>query len=203
MVSSRVGSCAATTPRATHAIMQRGLRSFGPGRRSGAEALPHGALESYLGSRLGKANKRNCTGAETAAGSAAGEGSRRQRVVRLPPREFGSVRRAETQHKPSRGERGFFLSTARCAAPRGVVGVLGAGFGGRFLKSNPRESQELAACERPRRTPRVALITATIAASMWPLSASAAEEVAATVVSIDVPADYKWVLLALVGSQPA
>ena len=38
---------------------------------------------------------------------------------------------------------------------------------------------------------------------MWPLSSSAAEEVAAKVVSIDVPADYKWVLLALVGSQPA
>ena len=35
---------------------------------------------------------------------------------------------------------------------------------------------------------------------MWPLSSSAAEEVAAkAVVSIDVPADYKWVLLALVG----
>ena len=35
---------------------------------------------------------------------------------------------------------------------------------------------------------------------MWPLGASAAEEVAATVVSIDVPSDYKWVLLALVGA---
>jgi len=36
---------------------------------------------------------------------------------------------------------------------------------------------------------------------MWPLGTSAAEEVAAkaAVVSIDVPADYKWVLLALVG----
>jgi hypothetical protein len=39
---------------------------------------------------------------------------------------------------------------------------------------------------------------------MWPLSSSAAEVVAAkAVVSIDVPADYKWVLLALVGMQPA
>ena len=36
---------------------------------------------------------------------------------------------------------------------------------------------------------------------MWPLGTSAAEEVAAkaAVVSIDVPSDYKWVLLALVG----
>ena len=35
---------------------------------------------------------------------------------------------------------------------------------------------------------------------MWPLSGSAAvEETAATMISIDVPADYKWVLLALVG----
>ena len=35
---------------------------------------------------------------------------------------------------------------------------------------------------------------------MWPLSASAVEETAAaTMISIDVPADYKWVLLALVG----
>ena len=36
---------------------------------------------------------------------------------------------------------------------------------------------------------------------MWPLGASAAEEVAdkAALISIDVPADYKWVLLALVG----
>ena len=38
MVSSRVGSWAATTPNATQAIMQRGLRSFGPGRWSGAES---------------------------------------------------------------------------------------------------------------------------------------------------------------------
>ena len=35
---------------------------------------------------------------------------------------------------------------------------------------------------------------------MWPLSASAVEETAAkAMISIDVPADYKWVLLALVG----
>ena len=36
---------------------------------------------------------------------------------------------------------------------------------------------------------------------MWLLGASAAEEVAekAALISIDVPADYKWVLLALVG----
>ena len=35
---------------------------------------------------------------------------------------------------------------------------------------------------------------------MWPLSGSAAEETAAkAMISIDVPADYKWVLLALVG----
>mmetsp|Transcript_6554 Transcript_6554/g.16629 ORF Transcript_6554/g.16629 Transcript_6554/m.16629 type:complete len:161 (+) Transcript_6554:130-612(+) len=35
---------------------------------------------------------------------------------------------------------------------------------------------------------------------MWPLSAGAAEETAAkAMISIDVPADYKWVLLALVG----
>ena len=36
---------------------------------------------------------------------------------------------------------------------------------------------------------------------MWPLGTSAAEEVAekAALISIDVPADYKWVLLALVG----
>ena len=40
---------------------------------------------------------------------------------------------------------------------------------------------------------------------MWPLGSSAAEEVAekAALISIDVPADYKWVLLALVGAQPA
>ena len=35
---------------------------------------------------------------------------------------------------------------------------------------------------------------------MWPLSGSAIEETAAkAMISIDVPADYKWVLLALVG----
>ena len=34
---------------------------------------------------------------------------------------------------------------------------------------------------------------------MWPLSGSAVEETAAAMISIDVPADYKWVLLALVG----
>ena len=35
---------------------------------------------------------------------------------------------------------------------------------------------------------------------MWPLSSSTGiEENAATMISIDVPADYKWVLLALVG----
>ena len=35
---------------------------------------------------------------------------------------------------------------------------------------------------------------------MWPLSGSTAvEETAAAMISIDVPADYKWVLLALVG----
>ena len=36
---------------------------------------------------------------------------------------------------------------------------------------------------------------------MWPLSGSAAVEETATkaMISIDVPADYKWVLLALVG----
>ena len=36
---------------------------------------------------------------------------------------------------------------------------------------------------------------------MWPLGTSAAEEVAekASLISIDVPTDYKWVLLALVG----
>ena len=35
---------------------------------------------------------------------------------------------------------------------------------------------------------------------MWPLSGSAAvEETTAAMISIDVPADYKWVLLALVG----
>ena len=33
-----------------------------------------------------------------------------------------------------RGERGFFLSTARRATPRGVVGVRGARSGGRFTK---------------------------------------------------------------------
>ena len=38
---------------------------------------------------------------------------------------------------------------------------------------------------------------------MWPLGTSAAEEVAekAALISIDVPADYKWVLLALVGTN--
>ena len=40
---------------------------------------------------------------------------------------------------------------------------------------------------------------------MWPLGTSAAEEVAvkAALVSIDVPVEYKWVLLSLVGAQPA
>ena len=39
---------------------------------------------------------------------------------------------------------------------------------------------------------------------MWPLSGSAAvEETTAAMISIDVPADYKWVLLALVGAEPA
>ena len=42
-----------------------------------------------------------------------------------PPREFGSASCKETAPSPSRGERGFFLSTARRAAPRGVVAVLG------------------------------------------------------------------------------
>ena len=39
--------------------------------------------------------------------------------------------------------------------------------------------------------------------NMWPLGTSAAEEVAekAALISIDVPADYKWVLLALVGTN--
>lgn len=36
---------------------------------------------------------------------------------------------------------------------------------------------------------------------MWPLGASAVEETAATI-SIDVPADYKWVLLAFAGARP-
>ena len=36
---------------------------------------------------------------------------------------------------------------------------------------------------------------------MWPLSGSAAvEETTAAMISIDVPADYRWVLLALVGA---
>ena len=34
---------------------------------------------------------------------------------------------------------------------------------------------------------------------MWPLSAAAEETAAKAMISIDVPADYKWVLLALVG----
>ena len=35
---------------------------------------------------------------------------------------------------------------------------------------------------------------------MWPLSGTAVEDTAAkAMISIDVPADYKWVLLALVG----
>ena len=42
------------------------------------------------------------------------------------PREFGSVRRAETAPS-SRGERGFFLSTARRAGSQGVVGGRDAG----------------------------------------------------------------------------
>ena len=197
MVSSRVGSCAATTPNATQAIMQRGLRSFGPGRWSGAEALPHGALESYLGSRLGKANKRNCTGAETAAGSAAGEGSRRQRVMRLPPREFGSVRRAKTAPS-SRGERGFFLSTARRAGARGVVAVLGARTCG---ASHENAALELLSSVARPESAAWHIIHCTNRCNMWLLGASAAEEVAekAALISIDVPADYKWVLLALVG----
>ena len=43
----RASARAATTPRATHAIMQRGLRSFGlPVERRG-EALPHGSLPTW------------------------------------------------------------------------------------------------------------------------------------------------------------
>ncbi len=45
------------------------------------------------------------------------------------------------------------------------------------------------------------IIHCTNRCNMWLLGASAAEEVAekAALISIDVPADYKWVLLALVG----
>ena len=38
---------------------------------------------------------------------------------------------------------------------------------------------------------------------MWPLSSAVEETAAKAMISIDVPADYKWVLLALVGAQPA
>ena len=42
-----------------------------------------------------------------------------------------------------------------------------------------------------------------IFAAMWPLSAAVEETAAKAMISIDVPADYKWVLLALVGAEPA
>ena len=111
------------------------------------------------------------------------------------------MRRAETQHKPSRGERGFFLGTARRAAPRGVVAVLGVRFGGRFLR---RTLASLSSLRGELQAGDAVAYHCTNHSNMWPLSSSAAEVVAAkAVVSIDVPADYKWVLLALVGMQPA
>ena len=81
------------------------------------------------------------------------------------------------------------------------MGVLGARFGGRFLR---RTLASLSSLRGELQAGDAAWhYHCTNHSNMWPLSSSAAEEVAANVVSIDVPSDYKWVLLALVGSQPA
>ena len=177
--------------------MQRGLRSLPPG---GGAARKCGTARQRL---------KPLGGVELP-----GEGKRQEphgcceQWVKRTDRS-GSVRAAAPRNldprgvqrdstSPSRGERGFFLSTARRAAPRGVVAVLGARTCG---ASHENAALELLSSVARPESAAWHIIHCTNRCNMWLLGASAAEEVAekAALISIDVPADYKWVLLALVG----
>ena len=82
------------------------------------------------------------------------------------------------------------------------MGVLGARFGGRFLR---RTLASLSSLRGELQAGDAAWhYHCTNHSKMWPLSSSAAEEVAekAALISIDVPADSKWVLLAQALCRP-
>ena len=114
-------------------------------------------------------------------------------------------RRAETAPVPVEENEGF-SSARRGARRRGESWAYGVRrFGRRFTKSRGLEGLASSAWHTQAHILNPAGRNSILQiCNMWPLSGSAAvEETAAAVISIDVPADYKWVLLALVGAQPA
>ena len=94
------------------------------------------------------------------------------------------MRRAETQHK-SRRTRVFQPAGAR----RRGIGRTGAGWADAVRRTSwPSSLRGSSKLETPWH------YHCTNHCKMWPLSASAADEVATKAVSIDVPSEYKWVL---------